>query len=353
MHSPSLSLRFAAREWIRIDLLKAIQAALLTELPREGVLEFWARHPLTVFKGHLPPKPFFRYLWESGGKVPPTYFWSVIGDLEEFLEGKGLRPDRIFHLINHGPGGGPPLDPGWVLANLPAPEGGNEPTDLRALLLAGLPVLARRLFPGCRMERIRPMAAVAEGLVPACSDLFAFQPLAGTRDLRLPDFRLFPGMLFQALPRLFGWSAFDRLEVVADMRGPAASLGRSEDEGWNWKGDMLRHGNRRMGRLEPLDMAIDDWPEAEEVRSALEGLARVPVLRMEQDFKPRGLNRGRLRGGCLYGSPLFLARIGYAAHPRWERLAAWLRRTRPAVPEPRPAWEVAERLQRELLDSLD
>jgi hypothetical protein len=349
MDTRTLSLQLATQDRIPNHLLKAVHAALLAELPREGVLEFWTRHPLILFKWPLPPKAFLRYLWETDGKLPPDYFWSVIEDLAGFLAAKGLRPERFFQLLNHGPGGGPPLDPHWALRCLPLPEDDSAPADPRTWLLTGLPAFARRLLPGCRMDSV-PLGNLAERVR---SRLFVFQPLALAREAAIPDFRLFPGRMFLALPRLFGCAPFDSLEVLADMRGPAACLGDADGKEWNWKGEVLRYRNTRMARLEPLEAAIADWPEADDLRAEVGSAARNLVLRMEKDFRPAGAKEAVLRAGCAYGSPVILARIGFTANRRWERLAALLRRSPAAFAEPRPPWEVAERLHRELIDSLE
>lgn len=348
MESPTLRLRFATQDGIRVHLLKAIHIVLLSELPRESVLEFWARHPFTLFHGPLAPKAFFRYLWESGYKVPPPYFWSVIGDLDPFLANKGIRAERFFQLLNHGPGGGPPLDPEWLPGSLPAQ--GSSPEDIRGWLLEGLPFLTLRLLPGCRMEPIGS-ASFPPG-DRGQSRLFLFQPMTLAPESAVPDFRLFPGKLLSDLPKLFGCPAFNKLDVEADMRGPAACLGRPPDEDWNWKDDLLRHGRRRMGRLQSLDQAVDAWPDAAAVRSALEGLASRPILRMERDFVPAGSRGARLHAGRMYGSPVFLVRIGYSGSRRWERWAAWLRQDPARFPEAGRPWEMAERLHRELIDGL-
>jgi hypothetical protein len=353
MDNRTLALHLSTQERIPNDLLKAVHAALLAELPRERVLEFWLRHPLILFKWPLPPKAFLRYLWQSDGKLPPEYFWSVIEDLAGFLERQGKRPERFFQLLNHGPGGGPPLDPHQAIRDMDVPEADASPADPRAWLLPGLPALARRMLPGCRMDPIPHRPDPARALCRSQSRLFVFQPLAKTRNVAVPDFRLFPGRLFLALPRLFGCAAFDRLEVAADMRGPAGCLGDADGKNWNWKGEVLRHRNARMGRVEPLEETFAAWPEADDLRDALGGLARTLVLRMERDFRPAGAKETLLRAGCAYGSPVILARIGFAPNRRWGGLTALLRRIPPPLPEPRPPWEVAERLHRELIDSLD
>jgi hypothetical protein len=350
MESPALRLRFATQDGIRVDLLKAIHIVLLAELPREAVLDFWARHPFTLFHGPLAPKAFFRYLWESGYKVPPPYFWSVVADLEPFLAGKGIRAERFFRLLNHGPGGGPPLDREWVPGSL-LPGQGSPPEDLRGWLLAELPFLTRRLLPGCRMDAIGSGSSLPGGR--GQSRLFLFQPMMLAPESAVPDFRLFPGKLLSDLPKLFGCAAFDKLDVEADMRNPAACLGRPPDGAWNWKGDLLRLGRRRMGRLESLDQALEAWPDAAAARSALDGFASRPVLRMERDFAPAGARAARLHAGRIYGSPVFLVRIGYSGNRCWERWAAWLRQDPPRFPEARRPWEMAERLHRELIDGLD
>ena len=353
MQDQILDFRFAAPEWIRIDLLRAIHAALLAELPKEGVLEFWGRHPLAFFQEPLPPKAFLHFIWGRNGKVPALYFWSVLGDLEGFLASKRIRPDRFFQLINHGPGGGPPLDPDWVLESLPLPESPAASEDPRLGLLTGLPDLARRLFPGCRMERIDLASDWPLGDSRAEIGLFLFHPLARIRETAIPDFRLFPGKLFLALPRLFGWAPFDRLEVAADMRGPAACLGEAENEAWNWKGERFRHKTRTMGRLELLEHVIETWPEAAALGETLGGLLHSTVLRMEKDFTAAGTSEPCLRAGCAYGAPVILARIGFSRRRRWQKLAAWLRRAPRTAPAPLPAWEVSARLHRELVDSLE
>jgi hypothetical protein len=137
------------------------------------------------------------------------------------------------------------------------------------------------------------------------------------------------------------------------MRGPADCLGGPPDEGWNWKGDLLRHGSRRMGRIEVFDQAIDAWPSASALREALGGLRYLPVLLMERDFVPPGSKEARLRAGRIYGAPAFLAHIGYAANRRWERIAALLLKKPADRAGAQPPWEVAERLHRELLESLE
>ena len=347
MESHALRLRFSTQAWLRADLLKAAHAALLAELPRKAVLEFWARHPFTLFHGPLPPKPFFRYLWEGRAKFPAPYFWSVLADLESFLEGKGLRADRLFQLINHGPGGGPPLDPDWVLRLMPSPISGPLPADPHAWLLAGLPDLMRNLFPGCRMEGIGPRAPQSG------SRLFLFQPLVMAPEFAGPDFRLFPGRLLQDLPKLFGCAAFNRLESLADMRGTAACLGSAPEDDWNWKGDVLLYRQRRMGRLETLRQAIEAWPEAPALRGLLEEVLWHPVLRMEKDFTPRNAKEPRLRANRIYGSPVGLLRIGHSGSRGWERLAAWLKQKPQGAWEALPTWEVADRLHRELLAELE
>jgi hypothetical protein len=350
MESAALRLRFATQDGIGVDLLKAIHIVLLAELPRESVLDFWARHPYTLFHGPLPPKAFFRFLWEGGYKVAPPYFWSVLAGIEPFLAGKGIQAERFFRLLNHGAGGGPPLDPEWVLGSL-SPACGSPADDPRRRLLTGLPQLTRRLFPGCRMDMLDP------GSPPAGSGgqsrLFLFQPMALAPESMVPDFRLFPGKLLTDLPKLFGCAAFDRLDVVADMRGPSACLGRLPEAGWNWKGDRLRFGRRYMGRLEPLQRALEACPDAVVARSALDGFASRPVLRMERDFAPAGRRAARLHTGRIYGAPVFLVRIGFSGNRRWERWAAWLRQDPPRFPETRRPWEMAERLHRELIDGLD
>jgi hypothetical protein len=352
MDNRTLALQLATHDRIPNDLLKAVHAALLAELPRERVLEFWARHPLVLFKWPLPPKAFLRYLWESDGKFPPEYFWSVIGDLAGFLERLGKRPEHFFQLLNHGPGGGPPIDPHQALRDMSSPAADDFPADPRAWLLTGLPSLARRLLPGCRMDLVPLQPRETMATCRSRSRLFVFQPLAMTRETAVPDFRHFPGRLFLALPRLFGCAPFDTLEVAADMRGPSVCMGDTDDKDWNWKGEMLSYRNIRMARLEPLEATFADWPEADELRAELRGLARCLILRMERDFRPAGAKEALLRAGCAYGSPVILARIGFTANRRWERLAALLRRDPPQLPEPRPPWEVVERLHRELLDSL-
>lgn len=350
MESPALRLRFATQEGIRIALLKAIHIVLLAELPREAVLDFWARHPFTLFHGPLPLKAFFRFLWDGGYKVTPPYFWSVLADIEPFLAKAGIRAERFFRLLNHGAGGGPPLDPEWVLASLP--QGCGSPTeDPRASLLSGLPHLTRRLFPGCRMDAIEAASASPDTACP--SRLFLFQPMRLAPEAAVPDFHLFPGKLIADLPKLFGCAAFDISDVVADMRGPADCLGPPE-AAWNWKGEVLRFGRRRMGRLEPLQRALDACPDADAAaaRNALDGFADRPVLRMERDFAPARMRTARLHAGRIYGSPVFLVRIGYSGSRRWGRWAAWLRQERPRFPEAHQPWEMAERLHRELIDGL-
>jgi hypothetical protein len=352
MDNRTLSLRLATQDRIPNHLLKAVHAALLAELPRDAVLEFWSRHPLVLFKWPLPPKAFLRYLWETDGKLPPEYFWSVIEDLAGFLAGKGLRPEGFFRMLNHGPGGGPPLDPHWALRALALPEENAAPADPRGWLLGSLPTLARRLLPGCRMDSIPPGNPTERALCRSRSRLFVFQPLAMAREAAVPDFRLFPGRMFLALPRLFGCAPFDALEVLADMRGPAACLGDADGKDWNWKGEVLRHRDARMARLEPLEAAFAGWPEADGLRAGLGSAARDLVLRMEKDFRPPGAKEALLRAGCAYGSPVILARIGFTPNRRWERLAALLRRAPPPFEAARKPWEMAERLHRELIDSL-
>ncbi|MBW8889322.1 MAG: hypothetical protein JF616_16325 [Fibrobacteres bacterium] len=347
MESPALHLRFSTQAWMRADLLKALHAALLTELPRKEVLEFWSRHPFTLFRGPLPQKNFLRYLWEGRAKLPVPYFWSVLADLEAFLEGKSVRVDRLFQLINHGPGGGPPLDPDWVMRAMPSPISGTPPTDPHAWLLAGLPELMRSLLPGCRMD------GVEDGSSQSGSRLFLFQPLAIVPESPAPDFRLFPGKLLLGLPKLFGCAAFNRLELLADMRGPAAYLVGPPEDDWNWKGDDLLYRQRRMGRLETLDRAIDAWPEAPALREPLNELLWHPVLRMQKDFAPRNAKEPRLRANRIYGSPVNILRIGYGGNRGWERLAAWLKQKPLPAREALPGWEVADRLHRELIDGLE
>jgi hypothetical protein len=347
MESSTLRLRFATQAWMRADLLKAVHAALLTTLPPSAVLEFWERHPFTLFRGPLPPKNFLRYLWGSRSKIPPLYFWAVLADLEAFLAGKGMRADRFFRLLNHGPGGGPPLDPDWVLRVLPTLANGPLPPDPHAWLLAGLPELMRTLLPGSRME------AIGSASSPSGCRLFLFQPLALAPDTDLPDFRLFPGKLILNLPKLFGCAAFNLLDLLADMRGPAACLGRAPEENWNWENEHLLYGKRRMGRMETLDQAIEAWPEAADLRSVLEGLRDYPVLRMEKDFVPAGAKEPRLSAGRIYGSPVCIVRIGHTGSRSWERVAAWLRQKPSLAPEAPPTWEVADRLHRELLDRFE
>jgi hypothetical protein len=347
MEQSTLRLRYATREWMRADLLKAVYAALLTELPRASILEFWSRHPFTLFHGPLPPGKFLRYLWEPGSKLPPDYFWSVLADLEAFLAGKGISADRFFHLFNHGQGGGPPLDPDWVMGALPSPLSASPATDPFGWLLTGLPDLTRTLLPGCRME------GAGDVSTQSGSRIFVFHPLAGAPEFAaVPDFRLFPGKLLQNLPKLFGCAAFNRLDVEADMRGPAACLGREPEDAWNWKGHHLHFRQRRMGRMESLDGALEALPEAPALRSSLGDLLTQPILRMEKDFTPAGSKEPRLRAGRIYGSPVFIIRIGQSGNRSWDRLAAWLKHKPQGGSALPPTWEVADRLHRELIDAL-
>lgn len=352
MDARTPALRLSTQDRIPNDLLKAVHAALLAELPRAGVLEFWARHPLILSKWPLPLKSLLRYLWETDGRFPADYFWSVIGDLAGFLESSGKRPEHFFQMLNHGPGGGPPLNPHSVLREMPLPATDSPAEDPRAWLLPGLACLARLLLPGCRMDLVPSRPSLSLAACRTRSRLFVFQPMAMKRGAVVPDFRLFPGRMFLAFPRLFGCAAFDDLEVLADMRGPSACLEDDDGKDWNWKGEVLCHRNIRMARLEPLEAAFAGWPEADDLRGCLGGQARNLVLRMERDYRPVGARVSLLRAGCAYGSPVMLARIGFTANRRWERLAALLRRIPPPLPEPRSSWEVAERLHRELLDSL-
>jgi hypothetical protein len=342
----------AREQGIGIGLLKSVHAALLAELPRTCILDFWRRHPLTLFKDPLPLKVFLRHLWEGRRTVPAAYFWCVLADLETYLEGIGQSPEGIFRLFNQGRDGGPPLDPRLVLSSLPDAQAGPEPVDLRERLLAGLPAIVKSLLPGCRMERIPQAVPLASGNPGRRMEAFLFMPMERERRLPAPDFRLFPGLMLRALPRLFGCPPFDAPEVAADMRGPAALLKDVPETDWNWKGNIFRQGKRRLGHLAELGEIIDGTTEAPGLWKTLAGYLSYPVLRMERDYRPPGMRAPRLRAGCAYGSPVTLVRIGCGASGRWRRMASLLRLRPHEPPPPGAALAMAEALHRELLDSL-
>jgi hypothetical protein len=339
---------FIVQDGIRMDLLKALYQVMLVEMPRKDVLEFWRRHPITLFKGPLPPKVFLRFLWKGDMSVQPTYFWSLLHDLESYLHCCGMDSERFFHLLNHGPQSGPPLDPGWVAQAMPSLEvllaSGTDP---REWLLAGLDRLVMGLLPGCRMKRL----ATGKDR-PAGSSLYLFHPFP-KGELPLCDFRLFPGVLLRGLPRLFGWSPFAPAEVIADMRSPGLLIGGHAGADWNWKGDILRHRKSTMGRLAGLEELVDGRDEAPGLRDALGGAANRSVILMDKDFPPHS-QAPMLRKGCAYGAPFTLARIGYASSRRWDGVAerlSWKRRL--PIRESGKSFESTERLHLELLAAAD
>jgi hypothetical protein len=336
---------FIVQDGIRMELLKALYQVMLVELPREDILEFWRSHPITLFKGPLPPKIFLRFLWKGCMSVQPEYFWSVLHDLQSCLVKRGIDGERFFQLLNHGFLGGPPLDPGWVVQTMPSPEIlGTSVSDPREWLLLGLDRLLARLLPGCRIERIPEAEESRHG-----SSLYLFHPLPG-RPLPFSDFRLFPGLLVKSLPKLFGWSPFASVEVLADMRSPGLVIGGADGEEWNWKGDILRHRKRTMGRLASLKEFLDPQENAQAIRNAMGLSMDRPVIVMERDFPHASRNQPVLRKGCAYGAPFTLARVGYVSSRRWGGLSERLSWKRPApVPGPGRSFKSAEMLHLELL----
>jgi hypothetical protein len=170
-------------------------------------------------------------------------------------------------------------------------------SDPREWLLHGLAPFLRRLFPGSHAES-RPFS-VEKG---CHSVLLVFRPNDHPeRDFPLADFQVFPGRLLRALPKSFGWPAFDSVEMLADMRGPGRAAGAGAGP-WNWKGEALRHGRRTLGRLQRFQAFCRSRNLVAEGRDKW-------VVAVDKDFP--GPAKRLLRGGCAYGAPVFLVRIGY------------------------------------------
>lgn len=328
-----------------MDLLKALYQVMLVEMSRDTILDFWRRHPITLFKGPLPPKVFLRFLWKGCMGVQPEYFWTVLHDLQSCLVRRGIDGERFFQLLNHGVLGGPPLDPCWVAQTMPSSESlGSFVSDPREWLLLGLDRLLERLLPGCRSERIPEAEGSRHG-----SSVFLFHPSPGSAP-PIPDFRLFPGILVKSLPKLFGWPPFASVEVLTDMRSPGHVMDDADGQEWNWKGDILRHRKRVMGRLAGLKEFLDGQENAKSLCNAMGTTLDRPVIVMERDFSHASRNQPVLRKGCAYGAPFTLARVEYAASRRWIGLSERLYRKRPATaPEPGRSFKSAEILHLELL----
>jgi hypothetical protein len=356
---------FIVQDGIRMSLVRAVYQVMLVMLSREDVSEFWRRHPIILFKGPLPPRDFFWLLWKGFMGVQPAYFWSVLTDLEAYLGERLVDTERFFRLLNHGAQGGPPLDPGWVLQTMSRPTAkeadgtngmdgldGTEKTeeqarsDPREWLLSGLDRLLSQLFPGCRMERISTGTGSRDGA------LFLFHPIPAG-DALIPDFRLFPGLLINGLPKLFGWSPFAPVEVFADMRSPGRLLGDMGSGEWSWKGDILRHRKVTIGRLMRFRDLIDGQKEAQAIGHAIGGAINRFVVVAERDIPHPARDCLVLREGCAYGSPFTLARVKYASSRRWDGLARRLRGKTPPLPGPAIIWESTEILHQEVLAFVD
>jgi hypothetical protein len=332
-------------EEVRNDLLKAIYATMLVEVPWPQVAVFWRRHPFPYKSRPAEAPDFFRFLWDGDNGLPSAYFWSVVQNLQTYLESLGLDADRFFELVNHGPMGGPPLNSKW-LAEVVVPAKKNPLTaDPREWLLAETAPFLHRLFPGSRSDLIR---TGRDGDFRFA--LLLFHPLP-SEALHLLDFRLFPGRMLAALPRAFGGSAFDKMEMLADTRGPGLVAGSRE---WNWKGDALRFRRRCVGRLCRFSAVLE----------SLCGNAAPPqipdrqVVIMDKDFhEPEG-GRILLRRGCAYGAPVHLIRVGFRERGKWKKLsdALALRGPRSATApaeSQRPGIDMLERLHKEFVSGLE
>jgi len=313
MPAPSTRLTLVPPTGMKGDLLKAMYAVMLTELPRGAVRDFWTAHPFRATTRLIRPADFLAFLWKGLLAIPPEYFWPVVRDLEPCARDHGLDPERFFHMVNHGPQGGPPVDPAWAGDLLfPSPSPGRRIEDPRDWVLQRLEVFLSSLLAGCRVQRVPE-----PGWENPHAGLFAFHPPPGAAGL--PDFSLFPGKLVAAVPRLFGWQAFDRLELLADMRSPA-DLAGSE------------HGS--LGRAEPFGEALARLAGAEVAALFPGELCAAPVLVPRKDRWSADGRRRLLRRGRAYGAPLALLRVGYVPRVKWRRLASLLLDPEPRRPQP-------------------
>lgn len=327
MPVPSTRLTLVPPMGMKGDLLKAMYAVMLTELPRGVVRDFWSGHPFRATTRLIRPADFLDFLWKDLLAIPPDYFWPVVRDLEECARGQGLDPERFFHMVNHGPQGGPPVDAAWAGGILfPSPLPGHRIEDPRDWVLQRLEVFLSNLLTGCRVQRVPE-----PGRKDPRSVLFAFQPPSEAAGL--PDFSLFPGMLVAAVPRLFGWQAFDRLELLADMRRPADLAGPGALPG---AGGGTGGGEGRLGRTETFGAVLERLvcPDVAALFSR-ESLAS-PVTVPRKDRLSADGSRRLLRRGRAYGAPCALLRVGYVPRVKWRRLAALLLQSEPRRPRPLP-----------------
>lgn len=364
MTVPSTRLTLVPPTGMKGDLLKALYAVMLTELPRGAVREFWTGHPFRATTRLIRPADFLEFLWKGLLCIPPDYFWPVVRDLEHCARDHGLDPERFFHLANHGPQGGPPVDPAWAGELLfPSPSPGRRIEDPRDWVLQRLEVFLSSLLVGCRVQRVPE-----PGWENPHAVLFAFLPPPEVPGL--PDFSLFPGKLVAAVPRLFGWQAFDRLELLADMRSPAALLESGERKGAGDRGDREGAGDGGLrglsaparrgpanveayGRIEPFAAALERLVGGE-VAALFPGASlAAPVLVPRKDWLSADGKLRLLRRGRAYGAPCALLRVGYVPRVKWRRLASLLLDPEPRRPQPAQGGASAamlDALHREFLD---
>lgn len=327
MPAPSTRLTLVPPVGMKGDLLKAMYAVMLTELPRGVVRAFWSGHPFRATTRLIRPADFLEFLWNGLLCIPPGYFWPVVRDLEHCVRDNGLDPERFFHMVNHGPQGGPPVDPAWAGDLLfPSPFPGRRLEDPRDWVLQRLEVFLSSLLSGCRVQRV-PEPGPGGHPRDSRSVLFAFHPPPDAAGL--PDFSLFPGKLVAAVPRLFGWQAFDRVEFLADMRSPASLIGFEDGPKG---GDRVRIES--FGRIEPFGAALERLVGPEVAALFSRELLAAPVLVPRKDRRSADGGRCLLRRGRAYGAPCALLRVGYVPRVKWRRLAALLLDPEPRRPQP-------------------
>ena len=285
---------------IPIDILRIVYAAMLEQLPRAAVLDFWLRHAETL--GHAPSDParLLRFLTHEGSRAHRSAVFRVLNDVEPYLIEHDISAEKfVEHAFAH-VGGGIMVPAARFVAMALEDFGAffRRSVDVRRMLLSSIHTFQKRYIP-CMIYRVvdvRASKTVTNALM-FCSHDTAFDPEVPRID---PDLWCAP--FFRNLPVGFDLPKYERVSVVADQR----SIAEVVDEGIHVK---------------TRDRSIAEFCASLGWTSGGPVVPDVLVIEALEDVVCPRRKRTVVHKGCVYGAPAYLLRISFtprmapARHP--------------------------------------
>ena len=140
---------------IPIDILRIVYAAMLEQLPRAAVLDFWLRHAGTL--GHAPSDParLLRFLAHEGSRAHRSAVFRVLNNVEPYLIEHDISAERfVEHAFAH-VGGGIMVPAARFVAMALEDFGAffRRSVDVRRMLLSSIHTFQKRYIP-CMIYRV-------------------------------------------------------------------------------------------------------------------------------------------------------------------------------------------------------